>query len=400
MRETAFCASINESHNSIYIDNEIIRYSNPSSVSMMAWIKKNSLENGFIIIKREYFAIGFISNTLIIGTNSTDFARAYKQTKVSIALEKWYHICVSFDGNHNECTIYIDGKFSQLIDIKGPLTASRNALYFGLDLNREYLNCHLSDVRILSKAVPIEEVKLHMNYPPDINALDLLGWWPLNHKSGTKVEDLSKNCIHGEFQSSQWVLSEKSDPVYPSIIPKDLFGMCNDTKFSDIRFRTKNTEKIVYAHKIILCQRSEVFRTMCSWNQDIETSSCNEINIPNIEYDILVKIMEYIYTDTVNITEHNVEDLYIAADQYILLRLKHLCECFMIKIISCANVFSFLQLANIYINKSLRDYCLFWIVEHFGEILRCNEFLAIDKDLAKEIYHLAAQKHFENIQNS
>jgi hypothetical protein len=82
------------------------------------------------------------------------------------------------------------------------------------------------------------------------------------------------------------------------------------------------------------------------------------VRLPQIEYEPLLKFLEFIYTDTILISENNVEDLYIIADQYLVQRLKFLCENFMRNSLTVHNACQYFFLADHYNSKILRDDCL------------------------------------------
>ena len=66
----------------------------------------------------------------------------------------------------------------------------------------------------------------------------------------------------------------------------------------------------------------------------------------DISYDTLQAFVEYLYTDHADINGDTVVGLYMAADKYQLLRLRALCENYMLQNISITNVCPMFQTAD------------------------------------------------------
>lgn len=80
-------------------------------------------------------------------------------------------------------------------------------------------------------------------------------------------------------------------------------GACllQNQNFTDIRFLVgqEPNQRIIHGHKLILTMASPVFE--CMFYGQLATKS-NLISIPDISPDAFVKLLEYIYSDHVNIT--------------------------------------------------------------------------------------------------
>ena len=90
--------------------------------------------------------------------------------------------------------------------------------------------------------------------------------------------------------------------------------MVNDETFSDILFLIGDEH--VHAHKLILIQQSQYFRAM--FRSNMRESEENQVKIEDCSKDIFLLLMEYMYTNTVDIDidiEHAVE-LFVVSDRY------------------------------------------------------------------------------------
>ncbi|XP_057318319.1 speckle-type POZ protein-like B [Microplitis mediator] len=100
---------------------------------------------------------------------------------------------------------------------------------------------------------------------------------------------------------------------------KDLF----DSKEGSDAILIVGNKKIP-AHKTLLMNQSNVFREMLTSHQ--KNNGNNEVNIPDINYDICEKLLEFIYTNNVTNVDELAGRLYEVADKHQLPALKKLCE--------------------------------------------------------------------------
>ncbi|CAC5375784.1 BTBD3_6 [Mytilus coruscus] len=88
----------------------------------------------------------------------------------------------------------------------------------------------------------------------------------------------------------------------------------------DVTLRIGEDKTPVKAHKYILSTRSQVFHTMFEGPM----SETGDIDILDIDTKTFEFILEYIYTDSSNISNDNVENVLYAAEKYMLTNLKRL----------------------------------------------------------------------------
>lgn len=101
----------------------------------------------------------------------------------------------------------------------------------------------------------------------------------------------------------------------------DLSGFVNNETLSDICFVVEGTP--VYAHKI-LCMRCTYFRAMLMG--EMMESRAREIELQDVRHPIFIALLEYLYTDHVEIALDMAMELFQAADQFGVERLKKMCE--------------------------------------------------------------------------
>lgn len=102
-------------------------------------------------------------------------------------------------------------------------------------------------------------------------------------------------------------------------------------ELSDVSFLVEGQE--VFANRALLAVRSDYFDAMLfggmseSRMMDDEEEERKPIELQDISHNVFVKVLEYLYTDTVSdLTWDLGIPLLIASEQFMLERLKALCE--------------------------------------------------------------------------
>jgi hypothetical protein len=164
----------------------------------------------------------------------------------------------------------------------------------------------------------------------------------------------------------------------------------NNKKFSDIILVSSEGEKI-YGHKIIL-SRIPYFENL--FNSHLMESFQKEISVDNISYNVLLKIVKFVYTSCCQIEYEDAISLYEAANYFGLDDLKKMCE---EKILSIANVdnacdilmvnfFNFKK-ADEFNSFNLKEKIIKYMIENIQPIILTESFETLLKnyDLALEV---------------
>jgi leucine-zipper-like transcriptional regulator 1 len=241
------------------------------------------------------------------------------------------------------------------------------------------------------------------------------------------VAQVHMNCIYvfGGYNGST-VLNDffrfrlKPIGVPPPALVSDFQRLINNEELADIRFIVEN--KKVYAHRAVLAIRSEYFRVMlCGGmresqnntqnmmmidsavslnnndhnNNEVDASSMMDyhnglqpIILPDISYPVFLKVLEYLYTDSVGtVTLETGIPLLIASEQFMLDRLKALCEDLIRRDISTETVVSILVASHRHHAIGLKDIALEYILSHLSDpiIMSGLSDLKAEPDLLLEI---------------
>lgn len=204
----------------------------------------------------------------------------------------------------------------------------------------------------------------------------------------------------------------------PTSLVNDLSRLLNQPELADVCFRIEG--RPVYANRAILAIRSEYFQAMLcggmreshgdrrrlqrspsashmetdasddAAHDDKEPShgSSTEIELPDVPYDVFVKVLEYLYTDCVRDVSLDLSiQLLIASEQFMLDRLKSLCEDLIRHDIDVNNVLGILVAAHRHNASCLKGIALDFVLIHLNDptIMTGLSELRQEPDLLLEI---------------
>ncbi|XP_034393457.1 kelch-like protein 10 isoform X1 [Cyclopterus lumpus] len=123
-------------------------------------------------------------------------------------------------------------------------------------------------------------------------------------------------------------------------------------------------------HKIILCNCSPYFQALFThWS----TPDSQVFDISNVSPDIMKLIIEFAYTDSVPVTQENVEELFIAADQFIVEGIVQACCSFLEEYLSPENCISIWWFTDVYYAPELNRKAFLYTIAHFKEVASTSE---------------------------
>lgn len=199
------------------------------------------------------------------------------------------------------------------------------------------------------------------------------------------------------FGSSLWLLGGYNGrevlndlyqlPLEEAVLPPptlvdDLSRLVNNEDLGDVIFMVES--KPIYAVAAILAIRSEHFRALLFGSMR-EGKKDEPIDVPDIEYHIFLLMMEYLHTDSLNITSLDLDDavsLLIASERFLLDRLKSLCVDFIRNRIAGKNVVHILLTSYRHNALVLKELCLDFIVSQFELVKQTPEFTDLEREPA------------------
>jgi len=184
------------------------------------------------------------------------------------------------------------------------------------------------------------------------------------------------------------VVKENWQTARPTIRERSKF-MFNNNLFSDVKFVVQKaaqseseSKQVIPAHKFVLSISSPVFEAMF-YGELAETT--DSIELPDCEYDSLLELFRYMYSDEVNLSGSNVMEVLYLAKKYMVPSLADKCTKYLLDNLGPSNVFSILPSAQKYEEKSLVDQCWEVIDEQTEEALKSDGFATIERSLLEAV---------------
>ena len=173
----------------------------------------------------------------------------------------------------------------------------------------------------------------------------------------------------------------------PTIRERTKF-MLNNDRLSDVKFVAANSNgesqstQVIAAHKFMLAISSPVFEAMF-YGELAETK--DTIELPDCDYESLLELFRYIYSDKVNLSGSNVMGVLYLAKKYIVPSLADKCTEYLKEKIDPSNVFDILSFAQKYHEGVIVDRCWKLIDQKTVEAVESNGFETIDKSLLEAV---------------
>jgi len=191
--------------------------------------------------------------------------------------------------------------------------------------------------------------------------------------------------IHRLNDFLKFPLIQKSyDPYVPqSTLVKDLKQYVNNQMLSDVTFIVEGIP--IYAHKI-LCLRCPYFRNMLTG--EYMESKASEIVIEDVGYQVFLLLLEYLYSDHVEVNIENSMEILCTAERFGVDRLKKICENVMIDAINLHTVSPILLAADGHNAEILRDRCLRFILDNFDEVSKTSSFEEMGRSNVELVFEI------------
>ena len=187
------------------------------------------------------------------------------------------------------------------------------------------------------------------------------------------------------------VVREDWQTTRPAVRERSKFIFNNDL-FSDVKFvfgsmdsessPGKRRKQVIPAHKLVLAIGSPVFEAMF-YGKLAETR--DSIELPDCEYDSLLELFRYMYSDEVNLNGSNVMGVLYLAKQFMVPSLADKCVKYLERNVDPTNVFSILSSAQKYEEKNLVDRCWEVIDKQTEKTVKSDEFATIERSLLESI---------------
>ena len=164
--------------------------------------------------------------------------------------------------------------------------------------------------------------------------------------------------------------------------------MFNNDRFSDVKFVVRKmdgeseSKYVIPAHKFVLSISSPVFEAMF-YGELAETK--DSIELPDCEYESLLELFRFMYSDEANLSGSNVMGVLYLAKKYFVPSLADKCTDYLQDKLDASNAFSILPKAHQFDEKKLVKRCWKVIDEHCEEALKSDGFTTLERSLLEEV---------------
>ena len=161
--------------------------------------------------------------------------------------------------------------------------------------------------------------------------------------------------------------------------------MFNNDLFSDVKFVVRGeseTKQVIPAHKFVLSISSPVFEAMF-YGKLAETT--DSIELPDCEYESLLELFRYMYSDEVILSGSNVMGVLYLTKKYMVPSLADECVEYLRVNLDASNVFSILPQVQKYEEKRLLEQCWEVIDEQTQGAVKSDGFLTIERSLLEAV---------------
>lgn len=153
--------------------------------------------------------------------------------------------------------------------------------------------------------------------------------------------------------------------------------LVNNRFQSDVKFLVGEKRQPIYAHKLLLIISSEYFNVM--FNGNFKESSLEEIEVNDVEPDIFLEILRFIYCRKVHLKVENVLEIFGHAQKYMLDELRQQSIEFFEKNIASDNVLKLFAQNRLYEFSFVNEKCLSLILKNPLPCFKHEDFYVLDR---------------------
>jgi hypothetical protein len=177
---------------------------------------------------------------------------------------------------------------------------------------------------------------------------------------------------------------------------KNLHKFRNENLFTDICIYVEGVE--FQCHKVILCAASSYFQAMFSC--DLKESRMGKVYIENITPWTMKRLIDFIYTSKIDITDDNVIDIFNGACMFNLYDLIEKCSVYIEQNIDLNNCIDLYLFADLHSLEKLKNSTYKFIVDNFDHLyeqktsdyVKLNE-LAFNSILRSDMLNVSKEVH-------
>ena len=144
----------------------------------------------------------------------------------------------------------------------------------------------------------------------------------------------------------------------------------------------ESESKVIPAHKFVFAISSPVFYAMFH-GQLAETT--DSIELPDCDYESLLELFRFMYTDEANLSGSNVMQVLYLANKYMVPSLAEKCTEYLRDNLKASNVFCILPYAQKFEDKDLEDRCWEMIEKETEEAVTSDGFVTVERPVVESV---------------
>ncbi|XP_071517707.1 RCC1 and BTB domain-containing protein 1-like isoform X1 [Panulirus ornatus] len=161
----------------------------------------------------------------------------------------------------------------------------------------------------------------------------------------------------------------------------------DDEETADVVFVVD--ERRIRAHRAVLKIRCQYFRNM--FQEHWKENNLEEVEVKDYSFVVFRAFLQYIYTDTVNVSPEDAIGLLDLANAFCEEALKRHCERIIRHGITTENAAMLYAVAIKYEATELEEFCFRFALNHMTEVAQTEAFMALDELTVKNFIQRAAQ---------
>ena len=196
-----------------------------------------------------------------------------------------------------------------------------------------------------------------------------------------KVQSLTAMAILDDnWQSKSPTISQRTKFIFNNELLSDVTFELVPASHNESESR--KSQKCIPAHKFMLAINSPVLYAMF-YGETMETSGT--IQLPDCDYESLLELFRFLYSDEVNLSGSNVMQVLYLAKKYLVPSLADKCTKYLQEHLVASNVFSVLPQAQKFEDKDLEERCWEVIETQTENALTSEEFVTLERSVVESV---------------
>ncbi|XP_061110586.1 kelch-like protein 40a [Conger conger] len=164
--------------------------------------------------------------------------------------------------------------------------------------------------------------------------------------------------------------TEEPRIYHQTLLQDGLCDLLENMKFVDCILKVKDKE--LPCHRLVLAACSPFFKIM--FQSDSEDCKKREVVLEDVEPGVMSTVLRYIYTSDINLTENNVQEIFMAANMFQIPSLFTVCVSFLCDRLGLANCLAIFRLGLLLDCRDLAVAARDYICEHYQVLVRDQDY--------------------------